>query len=202
MYLTKLLLDPTHPQARRDLANAYDMHRTLSRVYAEDAHASPQRFLWRLETSTHDTATVLVQSAHQGQWQRLESLPGYLRELSADKQVDLPHWLAAARAYRFRLLANPTVTRDGKRHGLHREDEQLAWLARQAQQHGFALGSAQRTQDERRIAHKGKQRLTVHAVRFDGVLHVVDPVPLAQALTAGIGHAKSLGLGLLSLAPV
>ena len=47
MYMSKLVLDPRHLQARRDLANAYEMHRTLSRVFAPSPDASPARFLWR-----------------------------------------------------------------------------------------------------------------------------------------------------------
>ncbi len=36
MYLSKLTLDPRHPQARRDLGDAYEMHRTLARAFAPD----------------------------------------------------------------------------------------------------------------------------------------------------------------------
>lgn len=204
MYLTKLLLDPHSVEARRDLANAYDMHRTLCRAYAENEQDSPPRFLWRLEPyRPGDTgATVLVQSAHQGHWEALQSLPGYLADFRPNKAVDLSRWLVAGRHYHFRLLANPTVTRDGKRYGLCAEEEQLAWLARQADKGGFDVCSALRTLNERRIARKGGQRLTVQAVRFDGVLCAHDVPKLESVLTAGIGHAKALGLGLLSLAPI
>jgi CRISPR system Cascade subunit CasE len=203
MYLTKLLLDPQSAEARRDLANPYDMHRTLCRVYAEHEQATPHRFLWRLEPprTLDELTTVLVQSAHRGSWDVLQALPGYLAMLHADKKVDLPHWLVEGRHYHFRLLANPTVTRAGKRYGLCTEEEQLAWLERQADKNGFELRSALRTLNERRVARKGSQRLTVQAARFDGVLCVRDVAKTQAALTAGIGHAKALGLGLLSIAP-
>ena len=38
------------------------------------------------------------------------------------------------------------------------------------------------------------------AVRFEGVLQVVDPVAFQQTLRRGIGSAKGFGFGLLSIA--
>lgn len=201
MYLTKLLLDPQNPQVRRDLANAYDMHRTLARVYAEDPGAPPHRYLWRLEPfqSFYDGATLLVQSEQQGNWDVLRRQPGYLLELHADKMVNLESWLVAGAHYHFRLVANPTVTREGKRYGLCAENEQLKWLERQLAKGGCEVRSALRSLNERRVARKGDARLTVQAARFDGVLCVRDVVKAQAILSTGIGHAKSLGLGLLSL---
>jgi CRISPR system Cascade subunit CasE len=201
MYLTKLLLDPRSAQARRDLANAYDMHRTLARVYAEDETSRPHRFLWRLEPfhSFHDGATLLVQSEQRGRWDVVRRQPGYLLELHADKMVDLGSWLAADETYHFRLLANPTVTRAGKRYGLSGEEEQLKWLERQLEKGGCEMVSALRGLNENRVARKGTTRITVQAVRFDGMVRVRDVEKAQTVINAGIGHAKSLGLGLLSL---
>ena len=42
--------------------------------------------------------------------------------------------------------------------------------------------------------------MTHQAVRFEGVLQVVDPVAFQQTLRCGIGSAKGFGFGLLSLA--
>ena len=117
MFLSKLVLDPAHPQARRDLANPYEMHRTLSRVYAESPDGPPARFLWRLEhTGNHlpeDGTTVLLQSATPGRWRCLQELTGYLHALYPDKAVALDELLQPGRSYVFRLCCNPTVTRNG-----------------------------------------------------------------------------------------
>ncbi len=206
MYLSKLVLDPTHPQARRDLANAYEMHRTLSRVFAEGPHSPPARFLWRLEQGNalpEDGATVLLQSATTGRWQSLVERSGYARAIHPDKPVALEQLLQSGRIYAFRLACNPTVTRAGKRYGLLREDEQLGWLARQGQQHGFGMLRVRVSRSERVSHRQGRngQRITLQAVQFDGVLKAEDPDRLGLALLNGIGHAKALGLGMLSLAP-
>jgi CRISPR system Cascade subunit CasE len=210
MYLSRLRLNPADPHARRDLADPYQMHRTLARVYAPDAEHPPARFLWRQErhAAGWPDGTVLVQAAQPGGWPALhEAWPGYLQAIEPDKAIDLATLVLPGRRFRFRLQANPTVTREGKRHGLVKEDEQLAWLDRQAQRHGFAVLGAVRGASERLIAgQKGQHRIVVHSVVFDGLLQAGDNeeavAALRQALLQGLGHAKSLGLGLLSLAPV
>jgi CRISPR system Cascade subunit CasE len=206
MYLSRLLLNPADPNARRDLADAYEMHRTLARVYSLDGKQPPARFLWRKErnASGWPDGTVLVQAAQPGLWNALEeALPGYLQSIEADKAVDLAALVQAGRRYRFRLQANPTVSREGKRHGLVKEQEQLDWLGRQGQRHGFEVLAAVRGASERLGALQKGNRITVYSVLFDGMLQAGDGVDaLRGALTQGLGHAKSLGLGLLSLAPV
>lgn len=205
MYLSRLRLDPTDPHARRDLADAYEMHRTLARAYAPDAEQPPARFLWRQERNAAGwpDGTVLVQAAQPGLWNVLQAaMPGYLQSIEADKEVDLATLVQAGRRYRFRLQANPTVTREGKRHGLLKEEDQLDWLNRQGQRQGFEVLAAVRGASDRLSARQKGKRITVHSVLFDGMLQASDADALRGALTQGLGHAKALGLGLLSLAPV
>lgn len=204
MYLSKLTLDPRHAQARRDLADPYEMHRTLARAYAPDADTPPPRFLWRLERRVDDqpSSVVLVQSAHPANWFKLEALPGYAEAILADKPVDLEQLIQPAKRYRFRLLANPTVTREGKRLGLMREEEQLDWLTRQGERNGFAVLGRMRAASELLRVRQGRtgNRITVQTALFEGVLEVVNDQALRVSLLNGFGHAKALGLGLLSLA--
>lgn len=204
MYLSRLRLNPADPNARRDLADAYEMHRTLARVYAPDATQPPARFLWRQERNGAGwpDGTVLIQAAQPGLWQVLDTLPGYVQSIEPDKPVDLAALVQAGRRYRFRLQANPTVTREGKRHGLVKEEEQLDWLSRQGKRHGFEVLAAVRGASERLSTRQQSQRITVQSVWFDGMLQASDADALRGALTQGLGHAKSLGLGLLSLAPL
>lgn len=208
MFLSKLVLDPTHPQARRDLANAYEMHRTLSRVYAAGPDSKPERFLWRLEPDSHrapdEGASILIQSATAGRWQCIQEMRGYYRAIHPDKSVSLGQLLETGRLLAFRLACNPTVTRAGKRYGLVKNEEQLAWLAKQGVQHGFALENVRISRSERISLRQGRtgQRITLQAVQFDGVLQVVASEQTQNALLNGIGHAKALGMGMLSLAPI
>jgi CRISPR system Cascade subunit CasE len=206
MYLSKLTLDPRHPKARRDLADPYEMHRTLARAYAPEAETPPQHFLWRLERRADygPSSVVLVQSAQPANWSVVEGLPGYVAEIHRDKPVDLEKLIRPSGRYRFRLLANPTVTREGKRWGLIHEEEQLAWLARQGERGGFNVLGCVRAAEERLQVRQGKtgNRITVHTALFEGMLEAVNDQGLRASLLNGLGHAKALGLGLLSLAKV
>ena len=203
MHLTRLRLDPRSAQARRDLASPYDMHRTLVRAFVSDAEQTPPRFLWRLEpTSPWRAPELLVQSAHPARWEALAALPGYLqaeRPWETRPLDELPGLTAQSRC-RFRLWANPTVTREGKRRGLVAETEQLAWLTRQGEQHGFSVETVLVTGQDMLDSRKADTRLTLLQVRFEGVLRVTDPTLLSQAVQAGIGPGKAFGCGLLSLA--
>ncbi len=192
MYLSRLVLNPLSPGVRRDLANPYELHRTLSRHISN----APARFLWRLEPTRQPT--LLVQSLSPPDWDRLEEeMPGYCLQTPEWKEFN-PR-LAQGMELRFRLRANPSVKRDGKRHGLNSPEEQMAWLKRKGEAHGFAVLAATAT-DERLIeARKGDHRIKIASVLYDGILRVADPGLLLDALMTGIGPAKGFGFGLLSL---
>ena len=199
MYLSQLTLDPRHRQVRRDLANRYDLHATLCWSFADQQQARP---LWRMELARPgEPPRLLVQSLVPPRWERIaERHQGYFID-HCSKPLTLTGSLAVGQRLRFRLEANPTVTRAGKRHGLWRLDEQLAWLDRQGERGGFLVDSAVVTREDRLALrkHDQSQRIVLYAVLFDGYQVVRNPDQLGQALAQGIGHGKALGLGLLSL---
>lgn len=200
MYLSRLVLNPRHPLARRDFSNPYAMHATLSWLFEDPKAARP---LWRLESTR--PPTVLLQSLMRPDFSRLDTrdgFAGYFAQAPETKPQELAVRLREGQVLRFRLEANPTVTRGGKRHGLRRIEEQLLWLHRQAEKAGFAVLGANVTRTERRSFPKRgqEQAIVLWVARFDGVLQVRDPGKLRNAIQEGIGHGKALGLGLLSVA--
>lgn len=202
MHLTRLLLDPRSAQARRDLADPYDMHRTLARVFAEDNEHAPPRFLWRFESqAAWSDPVVLVQSVHAADWSRLDAVSGYLKKPVETKAVLLDRLLQRKARYRFRLLANPTVTREGKRYGLATEDAQLGWLARQGERCGFQVDAALVTLSDVLKSSKGGSRVSLQRACFEGMLQLLDVDKVAGVLQEGIGPGKAFGCGLLSLGP-
>jgi CRISPR system Cascade subunit CasE len=127
--------------------------------------------------------------------------------------------LPTGRVFRFRLRANPCVTRNSKRLGLLQAEEQEAWIERKGREScGFSLPrSAPFGPNAEQVGHwdvsisqarrlRGMQRsgnsVTVYSVLYDGILTVSDPVKFKHALENGVGHGKALGLGLLSVAPL
>ena len=214
MYLSRLMLNPRQRRVRRDLANPYDLHRTLMSALPADL-PDDERALYRVDTDARiGVPAVLLQSHTAPDWAALRRRAGYLQPEShwpprvganpAVKTFDLV--FTRGQALSFRLRANPTVKRDGSRHGLYQEQDQRAWLARKGEQNGFGIVRVTVIQEGNLPAWKpcrnGTQRkLTFFAVRFEGLLQVTDPDALWAAVQTGIGPAKSFGFGLLSLAP-
>lgn len=204
MFLSQLTLNTRCADARRDLGSAYEMHRTLSRAFTPNSSTPPNRFLWRLESNAigWKPPVVLVQSQTAGDWAVLENIAGYLAANVEHRRLDLSALLQHDTQMRFRFLANPTVTRNSKRYGLTVETDQLAWLERQGGKHGFHVDFALVNGQDLLESKKDGHRLTIQRVLFEGRLRVIDAPKLAEALSLGIGPAKSFGCGMLSIAPV
>ena len=217
LLLSQLSLNLSHRQVRRDLGNAYDLHRTLSRAFVDGPEAAVKPFLWRLESGRPmDPPRILVQSGAEPVWDQLPE--GYVMSL-ADRTWRPEAVFRAGRAVKLRVLANPTVCRvptpskdnpvpegpargQRKRLGLWREDEQLEWILRQAQRLGLTQVQAAVSRSERWRCRRGKSPLTVAVAQFDGQAVISDPGALAAGVRSGIGHARMLGLGLVSVAPL
>jgi CRISPR system Cascade subunit CasE len=204
LYLTRLVLDPRSRTVRRDLADPYELHRTLLRAFPDATDGGPGRVLFRVEPARGEPRfVVLVQSDAAPDWSRLNVPGDYLLEPPATKPFTPA--FAAGQRLGFRLRANPTVKRDGKRRPLLDESEQRAWLDRKAAVAGFRVVRVEVASEGALCGHKPAEgatlTLTHHAVRFDGVLAVTDPGQLLHALRGGVGSAKGFGFGLLSLAP-
>ena len=208
MYLSRLMLNPRSRQVQREVADVYQMHRTILGAFPKRLNAS-ERVLFRLESHPRTgELTLLVQSHGAPDWSLLTHQPGsgYLAVREEPnpwvKTFDLQ--LARGQELVFRLRANPTVKREGKRCGLYREEEQLGWLGRKAGESGFRLLAVRVTPqglvESTRYEDDQKQDLRLLATQFDGVLQVTDPERLIQSVRQGIGSGKGLGFGLLSLA--
>lgn len=222
MFLHRIHLDPRCREARRDLADPYQLHSTLCRAFSKpDTKCPESEFLWRLEPETDPSGCplILVQSRTIPDWTGI-GVKGWLA--MADPAVDLKvrlniDSLKAGQRFRFRLRANPCVTRNGKRLGLLRLEEQETWLARKGEQHGFSLpllasfdlSETTRKRIDVRVSQeqmlRGNQHsgnpVSIYSVLYDGIVMVTDLDKFRTALQTGIGHGKVMGLGLLSVVP-
>ena len=197
-------------------------------VESEQSARAQLGVLYRLEELPGTgNLLLLVQSRQEPNW---SSLPeGYLLvtgvspENPACKDVSpLYAGLQLGQALTFRLRANPTKKidtasgedgnrRNGRRVALTAEADQLAWLDRKGDQHGFQIVESVAkpglldvhpgaTQGVRGLGSGGRN-LTFSSVQYDGRLRVADRELFLRALEDGIGPAKAFGFGLLSVAP-
>jgi CRISPR system Cascade subunit CasE len=204
MYLSRLTLNRSRA-AFQWLSNLYHIHQRLMMACDNDP-----RLLFRIE-DTNGITRILVQSHVEPQWETAFADLPVLLGAPETKLFDVQ--LQVGRSYRFRLLANPTVKKtapkDGNekhkfRIGLHREEDQRAWIERKLVAVGAELSDClivpRGSQHSRKGVKNDEGQQTHLAVLFEGVLKANDPALLQQALQTGIGSAKGFGFGLLSLA--
>ncbi len=212
LYLSKLTLNLQSSQTRRDLADPYDMHRTLSRAFTGPDGLSP--FLWRLEDSRPgELPVVLVQSKDAPNWQQL---PEHWLADQAQRVWEPEKVIRPGQWVRFRVLVNPTITTvpkgvdvqgsargQRKRLGLTKAEDQLNWLQRQGNRLGLHHVSATVVRSGKvRSSKKKGHPMTVVIALLEGQALVADAAALVGGIRIGIGHARMLGLGLISVAPL
>ena len=197
MYLSKLTLNPRSRRVVAELNQRYELHRTLMCAFPDDDSG---RVLFRVETPRASSEPfVLVQSELEPEWSALRQAGDYLLGPPSTKSFELRPM--DGQVLRFRLVANPTRSCDGKRLGILQEDEQVEWLHRQGQRSGFAPLTVQTGPQGFVKTRKNGHTLTFYSVQFDGVLQVNETDQFVQTMHTGLGRAKAFGCGLLSIAP-
>lgn len=168
LYLSRLFLNPRSRQVSNELAQPYEMHRTLMHAFEDQLPPGVSRprqkagmlFHAELDERNHRTV-VCVQSLLEPNWAYLEALDDYLLQGSGGSGAT---YKDISRAYArlqdgqtlsFRLRANPTKrlgkgagdkpALKGKRIGLVREEDQTTWLERKGKNGGFVLLRARST---------------------------------------------------------
>lgn len=212
MYLSKLTLNIKNRQARKDLGSLYEMHKTILRAFSTPL-PEEERVLFRVEyqENPRNSTAILVQSQSCPDWKKVTELfEDYFFIPPAVKIIAELHF-ASNEVMRFRLRANPTrreniPEKTGKRMGLYKDIDRITWLERKGEENGFSIVEESlmiRPFPQRNfLISDGKKnhKATLNIVDFDGLLKVENPVKLMGAVKRGLGSAKGLGCGLLSLA--
>lgn len=162
IYLSRLVLDQCSRQVRSELAQPYEMHRTLMHAFEKHHIGGKEKprenfgVLFHVDADDcRNRAVVYVQSTAKPDWSFLPSCGNYLLAnfelLNPDckKIAGIYQRLQNGQILSFRLRANPTKciakpTRGdeelkGKRVGLLREEEQVKWLVRKGVSCGFEV---------------------------------------------------------------
>jgi CRISPR system Cascade subunit CasE len=229
MFLSKLVLNLRNSKARFDLARPYELHRTLMNGYSYPRVEQRCDLLFRVEPSRTGPPVVLVQTREDpGEWPRLSS--GYLLGPASCKPLALSFAVGQRLRFRLRANPTKRVAAKneriggvmaGRRVGLATEAEQVRWLLRKGAAGGFRIPgewvNARRPETSEPVElpnfrvdviPEGRSRNgkpghggEFLAVRYEGVLVVVDPTIFLTTLAAGIGSGKAFGFGLLSVGP-
>jgi len=225
MYLTRICLNLRNRRVQRELANRYELHRTVMHAFAPVTPDS-ERPLFRLEEDGA-AATLLVQSCTFPNWEFLAApeFSGYLLNGGPNPQMKSfePVFSTGQQLY-FRLLANPThrtkesdeekEERKGKRRPLLRDADLDAWLKRKCAAAGFSIPPSMVDENRLNVSitdlgwatgcymdkEDKRHHLAIHTVRYEGVLTVTHADLFLHTVQKGLGSAKGFGCGLLSVA--
>lgn len=226
IYLTKLNLNPRNREVRKllDSRNCQNLHHfVMSGFPIIDGEKSEVRkkfgVLHRLEIdSRRGEITLLVQSAFKPIWNFTGDV--LLDDGFSQKEIgQIYSILPNETGLMFRLRANPTKCVSakntdfakfaGKRVELRTSEDQIEWLKRKSEQHGFRLTAVKVNSEVENVAttpngkvfgNHSKGKLTFNSVVFDGNLQITDAEKFRETLIHGIGQGKAYGFGLLSIA--
>lgn len=202
LWLSRIVVAPTSAGAQRVLHDPYMTHQALLAAFPSKRDGGAGRLLFRVEPEVRNSkVTILVQSEVEPDWSKTAFQQLLPAAAGASKALDLA--FPAGQKLRFRLRANPTVKRDGKRLGRLGDDQQQAWFERKLRAGGMRLEAAVLVDEGFvrgiKAAAAQPRTLTFLSVRADGVLAVVNPDQAVECVRVGIGSAKGFGFGLLSL---
>ncbi|WP_176012428.1 type I-E CRISPR-associated protein Cas6/Cse3/CasE [Victivallis sp. Marseille-Q1083] len=193
MFLTKLLLDVKFCRQEK-ISDAYGIHRTVYSMFPPQEGS--QRILYADRGPRRDGREIVI-------------LSGVQPELPPDVQAStlrIGERFFAAREYRFEVLLNPVKCnpKTRKREPVIGQLPLLNWFVGHAEQWGFQADPETLELFVRPSLSfvKGGHAYRLHSVQFRGVLRVTAPERFRQSFTAGLGHGKAFGFGLLQLMPV
>lgn len=212
-WITRIVPDLRHHQARRDLASAVAMHRRIMQLFPQIAGEQPRRefgILFR----TDDGPTgpyILMQSRVRPD---LAKLPTGYGNAATKSLSPLLNTLRTGMTVHYRITANP-VRKPGKTAREFYNVKSVVpltgaaaeqWWLQHAEQSGLKVATVQSApldaaQGKRNQPGQNEQRITHARTRFDGTALIQDADLLRRSVTEGIGRGKAYGCGLLSLAP-
>jgi|GEM_PF-4116094 len=192
IYLTQVVLDPYAKEVRRALEDRYALHRI---AYSLKGEGQEGRLLWRLEpVHSHRRPVLLVQTPHPPV---LEHVLGRGLGNAETRRIELR---LSPGTYAFRLEANAVRRRERRARPLLDPEEQVEWLVERLAP--MTLLSVIPVRTTAYIIRKPRgTKYPLHAVLFEGRLSVPEgAVPdAARKLRDGVGRARSMGMGMLSL---
>jgi CRISPR system Cascade subunit CasE len=205
MYLSKLELNLRSKNVRRDLADCYQMHRSIYNCFPSKDEGGAGAIVYRVENynspvqNRSPVQTVLVVSEKKPSWEKLTDR--YLEDSHSLAYSEKLKAVTKGGFFRFLLKANPTKKVQGKRIPLRSYEERLKWIERKSENHGFRLLDLSiRSESALTSNSKDEHKMTFNSVFYEGYLSVTDDDLFKKALFFGIGSAKAFGFGLLTIA--
>lgn len=189
------------------------IHGVLSAALPDERNKENE-CLWRID-KLGDRQILIVVSTKRPDLGYIEKKIGIANDAKEDdgqplinKTVEYETFLKKIendQLWNFRLCANPVENKKqdpndkrGKVYALRTITEQLDWLVKQGEKHGFIVKNCSVINDSWVVFND----VRIRAITFDGTLSVSDSDAMRLALSHGIGRGKAYGCGLLTIARV
>lgn len=208
-YLSRVEVDVNNRQKIKDLTHLGAYHNWVEQSFPQEFKKDQRkRHLWRIDTLKQKEYLLVVSEDKPD----LDKLEKYGVKNSAQTK-DYGHFLAGIstnQIMRFRLTANPSYKKDGKRYPHITVKQQEKWLLDRTKKNGFAIlqdsqGNYQfdiTSRDWQILRHHNSQKVRMSRVSFEGVLQVTDSNKFKTTLLKGIGKEKAYGMGLITVIPI
>lgn len=199
MFLSKVILRPSGP------IDCHSVHRLLWRGFPS-MPSGARPFLFRYDRNRHDgraSLECLVQSTSRPSWDELGSaaVAHAVKDFAPKiRSGDPLRFLLRANAVRSARRAGPDGPIRGKRLPLGHEEDRMGWLERKSAVGGFKLDGVWILRDGLWTWRDRGKVSKLTGVDFVGCLWVTDPDLFLETIHRGIGPAKGLGFGMLSIA--
>lgn len=208
MYLTRMALDITNRKTLQALSSPSMFHGAVESALPGER----RRNLWRIDQLNGQYYLLVLSEDKPDLTQTVKQ---FAKKNEAWVTKDYAPFLARIQdgtVWNFRLCANPTysvVQENGKRGRVcahSTREHQRIWLKNQGEKHGFSLND-----DSFDVVHtqwyhfnKGnkKNRISMLAVTYEGILEVADAETFRKMLIEGLGREKAYGVGLMTLVHV
>lgn len=208
MYMSRVQVDALSPKVARATWQLGTYHTWVESCFPDDIHHGLRlRHLWRLE-QIGQNKYLMVTSRNKPDLTKLEKfgVPGTATTQDYSKYLAT---LKEGNIYNFKLVGNPVVSAHGKKHPLLAEIDQLNWLLKRAEKHGFEVVRqndipcvAVTHLDQPYLKHRGMQGTSLVRATFEGILKIIDLDKFLRTVEYGMGHEKAYGMGMITVIPV
>ena len=188
MFLTKLVID------WQSAKNPYEIHRILWTMFPSMPEAV-RPFLFRVESQkTGSQSSVLMQSELKPEKPSGKCILEY-------KMKEFKPAFEVGQKFKFLLCVNPTkrLISNGCRVPFVKEDEQIKWLKDKLVDSVNIVALAIKAENNLYFL-KGGRSGKILTVTFKGLLEIKNKESFEDLFKKGVGPAKGLGCGMISLA--
>ena len=201
MYLSRVTLNITLRETMRALVSPSIFHGAVESSF-DGARA---RRLWRID-DLNGKKYILILSEAIPELRDFSEQFGYAGEYESKDYMPLLNNILDGGKWRFRLTANPVVSKSHGKIMAHTTPEfQKKWLVSRAEKLGFSLNEAEfqtvysKWYDFRKKNGAGSSQVRLLSVTFEGLLTVTNAEHFKETLCNGIGREKAYGQGLLTI---